>query len=349
MRRAAPRTMLRSSFLAGSRAARSHAGTVRSCLADEAAGWSAPFSATSGTGRVDLGLSGRPWERAGRRFRVPVTLLCENSADCSVSEAMNLLYSIDLAYVFSGFCVGSLVGLTGVGGGSLMTPLLVLIFGLHPVSAVGTDLLYAAATKTVGTIVHGIGARIDWKIVARLASGSLPSAALTVWIMSHFDLEGGPARRVISSLLGVALVATAITIVLRPWLIAHLGARAGPSSGRRTPILTVLTGVALGVLVSLTSVGGGALGVTAMVLLYPGVPLGRIVGSDIAHAAPLTLVAGIGHLIAGTVNGTILLSLLIGSPLGVIAGSRAVGWVPERGLRLTLATVLTVVGGKLAF
>jgi uncharacterized protein len=110
----------------------------------------------------------------------------------------------------------------------------------------------------------------------------------------------------------------------------------------------MLTGVALGVLVSLTSVGGGALGVTALVLLYPTVPLARIIGSDIAHAAPLTLLAGVGW-IAGTVNGIILLSLLMGSPLGVIAGSRAVGWVPERGLRLTLATVLMIVGGKLAF
>ena len=261
---------------------------------------------------------------------------------------MNLFQSIDHAYVFSGFCVGSLVGLTGVGGGSLMTPVLILGFGLHPVAAVGTDLLYAAATKTIATVVHGLGGTIDWKIVVRLASGSLPSTALTVWILSHFDIGGSQARRVISLLLGTALLATAITIVLRPWLIARLGVRTEPSSGRWTPTLTVLTGVALGVLVSLTSVGGGALGVTALVLLYPSVPLARIIGSDIAHAAPLTLVAGVGHWIAGTVNGTILLSLLVGSPLGVIAGSRAVGWVPERGLRLTLATVLTIVGGKLA-
>ena len=269
--------------------------------------------------------------------------------DCLVKEPMNLLQSIDPAYVFSGFCVGSLVGLTGVGGGSLMTPVLILVFGVHPVAAVGTDLLYAAATKTIATVVHGLGGTIDWKIVARLASGSLPSTALTVWILSHFDMGGSQARRVISFLLGVALLATAITIVLRPWLIARLSVRPKASRVRRTPTLTMLTGVALGVLVSLTSVGGGALGVTALVLLYPTVPLARIIGSDIAHAAPLTLLAGVGHWIAGTVNGIILLSLLMGSPLGVIAGSRAVGWVPERGLRLTLATVLMIVGGKLAF
>lgn len=262
---------------------------------------------------------------------------------------MNLPQSIDPAYVFSGFCVGSLVGLTGVGGGSLMTPVLILVFGLHPVAAVGTDLLFAAATKTIGTAVHGLGGTIDWKIVARLATGSLPSTALTVWILSHFDIGGSQARRVISLLLGAALLATAIALVLRPWLIARLDIRAETASVRRTPILTVLTGVALGVLVSLTSVGGGALGVPALVLLYPAVPLARIIGSDVAHAAPLTLVAGIGHWIIGSVNGTILLSLLIGSPLGVIIGSRAVAWVPERGLRLTLATVLTVVGGKLMF
>jgi len=147
----------------------------------------------------------------------------------------------------------------------------------------------------------------------------------------------------------MALLATAITIVLRPWLIARLSVPPTASHVWRTPTLTVLTGIELGVLVSLTSVGGGALGVTALVLLYPTVPLARIIGSDIAHAAPLTLLAGVGHWIAGTVNGVILLSLLMGSPLGVIAGSRAVGWVPERGLRLTLATVLTIVGGRLVF
>ena len=177
--------------------------------------------------------------------------------DCLVKEPMNLLQSIDPAYVFSGFCVGSLVGLTGVGGGSLMTPVLILVFGVHPVAAVGTDLLYAAATKTIATVVHGLGGTIDWKIVARLASGSLPSTALTVWILSHFDMGGSQARRVISFLLGVALLATAITIVLRPWLIARLSVRPKASRVRRTPTLTMLTGVALGVLVSLTSVGGG--------------------------------------------------------------------------------------------
>jgi uncharacterized protein len=256
---------------------------------------------------------------------------------------------IDPLYDFSGFCVGALVGLTGVGGGSLMTPVLILVFGIHPVAAVGTDLLYAAATKTMGTIVHGFAGTVDWRIVARLAGGSLPCAALTVWMLAHFDIGRGEMGRFVSFLLGVALLATAVAIVLRPWLVASLGVRADRSSRRRTTALTVLTGAALGVLVSLTSVGAGALGVTALILLYPSLPIARIVGSDIAHAVPLTLVGGISHWIAGSVDGAILVSLLVGSLPGVILGSRAAGRVPERGLRLTLAAVLTIVGGKLVF
>jgi uncharacterized protein len=136
---------------------------------------------------------------------------------------------------------------------------------------------------------------------------------------------------------------------LRPWLVASLGLRADGSSGRRTTALTVLTGAALGVLVSLTSVGAGALGVTALILLYPSLPVARIVGSDVAHAVPLTLVGGISHWIAGSVDAAILVSLLVGSLPGVVVGSSAAGLVPERGLRLTLAAVLTLVGGKLVF
>jgi uncharacterized protein len=257
--------------------------------------------------------------------------------------------TINPLYTLSGFCVAALVGLTGVGGGSLMTPLLILLFGIHPSTAVGTDLLYAAGTKTAGATVHGLIGTIDWRIVGLLASGSIPMAALTVAILSHLEMQGGQVERVITFVLGLALLATAGALVFRARLIASLGVRAERCNGRRTAGLTVLTGMGLGVLVSLTSVGAGALGVTALVLLYPALPMPRIVGSDIVHAVPLTLVGGISHWLAGSVNPPILVSLLIGSLPGVVAGSYAASYVPERALRLTLAAVLVLVGGKLVF
>ncbi len=262
---------------------------------------------------------------------------------------MNWVRSIDPLYTLSGFCVGVLVGLTGVGGGSLMTPVLILLFGIYPASAVGTDLLYAAATKTGGTLIHGLVGTIDWRIVGLLASGSLPMAVLTLLTVSRFGMSGSQVERVVSFVLGLALLATALALVFRARLVASLGIRAERSNGRRTASLTVLSGMALGVLVSLTSVGAGALGVTALILLYPALPMARIVGSDIVHAVPLTLLAGIGHWLAGSVNEAILVSLLVGSLPGIVAGSLAAGHVPERALRLTLAAVLLVVGAKLVF
>jgi uncharacterized membrane protein YfcA len=262
-------------------------------------------------------------------------------------NAMNWVRWIDPLYALSGFCVGALVGLTGVGGGSLMTPVLILLFGIHPASAVGTDLLYAAATKTAGTLVHGLVGTIDWRIVGLLAAGSLPMAVLTVILISHFGVSGSVVERVMTFVLGLALLATALALVFRARLIASLGVRAERANGRRTALLTVLTGVALGALVSLTSVGAGALGVTALILLYPALPMARIVGSDIVHAVPLTLVGGIGHWLAGSVNGAILASLLVGSLPGIGLGSYAAAHVPERALRLTLAAVLLLVGGRL--
>ena len=260
---------------------------------------------------------------------------------------MNWFHAINPLYILSGFCIGALVGMTGVGGGSLMTPVLILLFGIHPASAVGTDLLYAAATKTGGTFVHGFIGTIDWRVVGLLASGSLPMAVLTVLILSRFDLSGGRVEHVITFMLGLALLATAAALVLRTRLIAFAGVRLDRSTGRRIKSLTVLSGAALGVLVSLTSVGAGALGVTALILLYPSLPMARIVGSDIVHAVPLTLVGGISHWLAGSVNVAILVSLLIGSLPGIFLGSYAAARVPDQAIRLALAAVLVVVGGKL--
>jgi len=262
---------------------------------------------------------------------------------------MSFMHSIDWLYTLSGFCVGALVGLTGVGGGSLMTPILILVFGIHPATAVGTDLLYAAATKTCGTFVHGISHTIDWRVVARLAAGSVPMTIVTFFVLSHFDLSGSAAAEVITFLLGLALLMTALALVFRTRIVAYFAKHVGEISKVGTVRLTVLTGAVLGVLVSITSVGAGALGVTALILLYPRLPTARIVGSDIVHAVPLTLIAGIGHWVIGSIDTAILSSLLIGSIPGIVFGSYTAVRVPEAVLRFTLAAVLAIVGGRLVF
>jgi len=256
---------------------------------------------------------------------------------------------IEPLYSISGFAVGMLVGMTGVGGGSLMTPILILLFGIHPATAVGSDLLYAAATKTAGTLAHGLIGSIDWRIVGRLAAGSVPMTAATLFALSQLDLSGAAASQLITVVLGVALFVTAGALIFRRQLVNAYGARLDRLDPRRTAILTVATGAVLGVLVSISSVGAGAIGVSALVLLYPRLPTARIVGSDIAHAVPLTLLAGIGHWLMGSVDGHLIGSLLVGSLPGIFLGSYLSSRVPDLVLRLTLATTLIIVGGKLVF
>jgi hypothetical protein len=259
-----------------------------------------------------------------------------------------MIHSVDLLYSISGFFVSLLVGMTGVGGGSLMTPLLVLLFGVHPATAVGTDLLYAAATKSAGTLVHGLNRNIDWRIVGRLAAGSVPMTALTLLALSAFGIYSGAARGLITAVLSGALAATAAVLIFRKRILVFFAAHVGELSPRRTAALTVLLGAALGVLVSISSVGAGALGVTAIILLYPRLPMARIVGSDIAHAVPLTLVAGLGHWALGSIDWNLLGSLLVGSLPGIVIGSYFSVRVPEIVLRFTLAMTLLLVAGKLA-
>jgi uncharacterized protein len=249
-------------------------------------------------------------------------------------------------YVASGFVVGLLVGLTGVGGGSLMTPLLVLLFGVHPTSAVGTDLLYAAASKSAGTVVRGFGHGVAWRITAWLALGSVPAAALTLLALSRVDLHGAEVERMIALALGCALVLSATSLILRQ-RIAALTAGWGRISAGRTASWTVLTGVVLGVLVTVSSVGAGALGMTVLVVLYPREPLHRLVGADIAHAVPLTLLAGIGHWMLGDVRWSLFGLLLLGSVPGICIGSLLAGRVSERVLRPLLAAVLVLVGVRM--
>ena len=254
---------------------------------------------------------------------------------------------INPLYSLAGTLVGVLVGLTGVGGGSLMTPLLVLLFGFHPATAVGTDLLYASATKTVGTLVHGRHGTVDWRVVRRLATGSVPAALVTLAALWLFNWQGEAMGKVITGALGVALIATAISVFFRKTIVARLSPLLVGANADRLDQITILLGVVLGVMVSLTSVGAGALGMTALLVLYPKVPVARLVGSDIAHAVPLTLIAGIGHLAMGSVDLWLLASLLLGSIPGIIIGSMLAARIHEHILVPILAITLALVGIRL--
>jgi hypothetical protein len=255
---------------------------------------------------------------------------------------------IDPLYVISGFGVGLLVGMTGVGGGSLMTPLLILLFGIHPSTAVGTDLLYAAATKAGGSVVHGWKRTIYWPAVVRLAAGSIPASIATMIVLWQLDLKGEAGRSLVNLVLCFALFLTAASLIFRKTILESFSRRMEQLDDRTIARVTVVTGVILGVLVSISSVGAGAVGVTALLLLYPKLPMARIVGSDIAHAVPLTLVAGIGHWAMGAIDWHLMGVLLIGSLPGIVIGSYFAARVPETALRLLLASTLILVAGRLA-
>jgi uncharacterized protein len=261
---------------------------------------------------------------------------------------MDFLHSLNPLYSLSGLAIGALVGFTGVGGGSLMTPLLVLLFGIHPATAVGTDLLYAGLTKISGTAVHGLNGAVDWRITRRLAAGSAPAAALTLIGLAYFGHDSKTASALITTTLGFALIATAVTLIFRAWLLAKVASTLEALNDSQIRLLTNLLGAALGVLVSISSVGAGAIGVTVLLMLYPKLPTVRIVGSDIAHAVPLTLIAGTGHWFLGSIDWSLLVSLLIGSLPGIAIGSQLASRVPDRVLRPVLAGTLALVGARLA-
>ena len=255
---------------------------------------------------------------------------------------------IDLPYSVAGFAVGTIVGLTGVGGGSLMTPLLVLGFGVAPVTAVGTDLLFASATKAGGVVSHGLQGHIDWKIAALLAAGSVPAALAATALLALLPPAGPGTRAVVSVSLGVMLVLTALALAFRKSLYAWASSRRerrGPA--RRPTAATIALGAVLGAAVTLSSVGAGAIGVTALMLLFPALAATRIVGTDVAHAVPITLVAGLGHAALGHVDVPLLLSLLAGSLPGIFLGSHLAARLPERALRGSIAAVMLFAGAKL--
>ncbi len=262
---------------------------------------------------------------------------------------MPLLHAINPLYALSGLIVGMLVGFTGVGGGSLMTPLLVLAFGVNPATAVGTDLLYAGLTKISGSAVHAFHGAVDWRMTRRLAYGSVPAAALSLLLLAHLGTASEASGGVITTTLGFALMMTAATLIFRQALLSRLARLLDGVSERTIGLLTVVLGAVLGVLVTISSVGAGAIGATVLITLYPRSPIVRIVGSDIAHAVPLTLIAGAGHWWIGSVDGLMLLSLLTGSIPGIMIGSHYASRVPDKVLRPIMAGTLAIVGGRLAF
>jgi len=256
-------------------------------------------------------------------------------------------YSIDPWYAAAGLGVGFLVGMTGVGGGALMTPLLISVFGIAPAVAVGTDLLYTAASRTVATAIHGVNRNIDWGIVLRLAAGSIPATVLTLVVLWWLGVHGKMTGGLITHLLGGAILITAFAILFRKQLTSLYGHRIDALSKGATHWLTIGMGALLGVVVTITSVGAGAIGVTVLVMLYPRLTAARIIGSDIAHAVPLALIAGTGYLAIGAVDGHLLLSLLAGSLAGVVAGSILAPKTPDVLLRYILAGAMFLASAKL--
>ena len=257
----------------------------------------------------------------------------------------------DLVFVVAGFFVGFVVALTGVGGGSLMTPLLIFGFGITPNLAVGTDLLFAAGTKLGGTLQLARRKLVPWRVAGQLSLGSIPAALLTLAVLRHLGPAEPAVQRAITLTLGAALLLTAAATFYK----ANLGhapqrqpAVAGSDPTRaRHPALPIVLGAVIGSLVTLTSVGAGAIGVAVLLLLYPALPLARIVAADIAYAVPLTLVAGLGHAAIGSVDWALLGLLLCGSLPGIWVGTRLAQRVPQRAVRTLLSLLLAYAGSKL--
>ena len=256
-----------------------------------------------------------------------------------------------IGFIVAGLVVGFIVGMTGVGGGSLMTPIL-LWFGIPPTTAVGTDLLYAAFTKMGGVFVHHKKNNINWTITGWLSLGSVPAALLTLWILHSIKTDISTINSVIKYGLGWALIITSVAVLFKKKLLVisqkHAGDKFHTQSNTQNA-LTVVIGVLLGATVTLTSIGAGALGTVTLFFLYPLLPTTKLVGTEIAHAVPLTLVAGLGHATMGNLDFGLLGQLLIGSLPGIYIGSMLSGKVPDLFLRNAIAIMLFSVGFKLVF
>jgi len=255
-----------------------------------------------------------------------------------------------LSYVIVGFAVGILVGLTGVGGGSLMTPLLALLFGISPTVAVGTDLAFASITKVAGTAAHRYKGTVHWPIVRLLCIGALPAAVLATLWLNHFGALDKDIAHFIRYSIAVSVLLTVVALLFRARMQAWMqGHPQRQLHGGVLAVATVVSGVVLGTLVTISSIGAGAIGATLLVLLYPRLTAAEIAGTDIAYAVPLTAIAALGHWWLGSLNWNLLFTLLLGSVPGITLGSLAARAIPERFLRGLLAATLTGVAYKLIF
>lgn len=251
-----------------------------------------------------------------------------------------------LLYVAAGAGVGLAIGLTGIGGGSLMTPLL-LLFGVPLPTAIGTDLLYASATKAGGAALFSRRHHVDWRVVRLLVAGSLPAAVLTTLFLSWLGSSTDHLQPVLMASLGVMLVLTALVLLFRGRLRARAQGAPGPFLRwlqENRALLLPGCGVVLGVLITLSSVGAGTIGTAFLILLYPQFDASRIIGTELAHAVPLTLVAGLGHLWLGHVDFLLLGLLLVGSLPAIALGTCLGGRLPEGALRSLLALTLLAIG-----
>ena len=255
-----------------------------------------------------------------------------------------------LTYIVSGFAVGLLVGMTGVGGGSLMTPLLTLLFGVPPSVAVGTDLAFASITKTAGTFTHRLRGTIRWDIVRRLCAGALPAAVLATLALKQYGTLNPQIGQLIRYSIAGSVLLTVIALLFKTRMLAWITAKPSRQlQGRSLVIATVVSGAVLGTLVTVSSIGAGAIGATLLVMLYPRMSSAEVAGTDIAYAVPLTAIAAFGHWWLGSIDWALLASLLLGSVPGITLGSWAARAVPERFLRALLAATLTGVAAKLIF
>ncbi|MFZ3287786.1 MAG: sulfite exporter TauE/SafE family protein [Telluria sp.] len=255
-----------------------------------------------------------------------------------------------LTYVISGFAVGLLVGMTGVGGGSLMTPLLTMLFGVPPSVAVGTDLAFAAITKSAGTFTHRLRGTVKWDVVRLLCIGALPAAVLTTLALKYFGALDHTLNDVIRYSIACSVLLTVVALLFKGKMLAWINAR--PERQLRGAALdsaTITAGAVLGTLVTVSSIGAGAIGATLLVMLYPRMSAAEVAGTDIAYAVPLTAIAAFGHWWLGSINWALLAMLLIGSVPGITLGSWAARAVPERFLRGLLAMTLTGVAAKLIY
>ncbi len=262
---------------------------------------------------------------------------------------MEFILTIEFLYkIAAGFSVGFIIGMTGVGGGSLMTPILVLGFHIPPAVAVGTDLLYAAITKSVGVFAHQKQGNIKWKVVSLLCVGSIPASLVSIFVIKQLNDSGINYDSLILNTLSFAMILTAIFLIFRnQWNKLSKNEHFGFLKilhSKYTDHFTIFAGILIGTLVTFSSVGAGVIGAAFLFFLYPKYKTIEVVATDLAHAIPITAIAGIGHANLGTVNYILLLSLIIGSLPGIYLGSHVGGLIPDKIMRMILASMLLVIG-----